>query len=107
LLLRSCDDTFDSEINNASESANDDEVRLKDGIEQNEAPMDKGEVGESSEFDSESDSGVRLVSQCNKGTGGGFLCIESQDGCLREMRGSSANNEALAEVVGEKDPDAL
>jgi len=75
-----------------------------DGIDESEDFMDRGELGESA-----GDCGVGLSAPppCRKGSGRDFRRILPKNGHTREKLGSNASNEALAEVVGEKEPGAL
>jgi len=80
-----------------SEAQKEDDVRLMDGTEESEDFMDNGELG----VLGESDSGDCVAaSACHKET--------ERGGRLREKLGPFSDiKEAMAEVVGEKDPDAL
>jgi len=98
-------DAFGLLSDKAPEAENEDDVRLMEGTDGSDDFMDKGELGELGEAVS-GDGGVGLStsSPCNKGTG---RChSRSKDGCFREGPVIDIN-EALAEVMGEKDQDAL
>jgi hypothetical protein len=87
-----------------SEAEKEDDVRLIDGTEESDDFMDNGELGVLGASDS-GDCGVGLVaaSPCHKDTERG-----AKGGRLRENLGPFIDiKEAMAEVVGEKDPDAL
>lgn len=93
----------DEMIDLTSESETEDEVRLMDGIDEREDFMDRGELGESVA----GDCGVGLSSSCHKRSERDFRRIRPMNGHTRKRPGSNASNEALAEVVGEKEPGAL
>lgn len=99
------DRTLDGPIaDRTSEAQKEDDVRLIDGTEESDDFMDNGELGVLGESDS-GDSGVGLAaaSPCHKDTKRG-----AKGGRLREKLGPFSDvKEAMAEAVGEKDPDAL
>jgi hypothetical protein len=99
-------DAFGFLSDKASEAENEDDVRLMEGMDESDDFMDNGELGELGEAVSGDGGGLSTSSPCHKGTRGCLLNGRSKDGHFRE--GPLIDiNEALAEVVGEKDPDAL
>jgi hypothetical protein len=77
-----------------------------EGMDESDDFMDNGELGELGEAVSGDGGGLSTSSPCHKGTRGCLLNGRFKDGHFRE--GPLIDiNEALAEVVGEKDPDAL
>jgi len=99
----------DSGVGRTSKVEKEDDVRLMDGMEESDDFMDNGELGELGESVSgECGVGLPAASPCHKGTGCCFPRRKSKDGHSREKLGPvNDTNEALAEVVGENDPDAL
>jgi hypothetical protein len=87
-----------------SEAEKEEDVRLIDGTNERDDFMDKGELGEHGEpVSGDFGAGLAAASLCHKGTE-----RRAKGGRFREKLGPFSDiNEALADVVGEKDPDAL
>jgi len=109
LLCRpsSASDVFGFLSDRTPEAENEDDVRLMEGTDESDDFMDNGELGVLGEAVS-GDGGVELSTPppCHKGTGRCLPHSRSKDGRFREGPVIDIN-EAFAEVVGEKDPDAL